>query len=1224
MHKLSELSDYPAIKKLASALHQFDANRHGAAIMIGAGFSRSAAQHVGGQKKMPLWYEFSKRLLAELNPNETNISFSDPLRVAEEYRAYFGQAALNDQIRFEIDDDAWRTSDLYQSLLKLPWSEVMTTNWDTLLERAAKDVHSPYYTPVTKPSDLAWAPSPRIVKFHGTIGMTNTFIAAQEDYRTYPEKFAPFVNFARQVFIENELCLVGFSGDDPNFLHWAGWVRDHLAGHARKIYLVGALKLTAARRKHLESINIAPIDLWSAVQDIDDTDLRHKTAIELFLQALADEGKSKVEPHDWTPSNLDQLHTSADDHARKYKDHEYAATLLSNQLEALRKDRESYPGWLICPPSLLWRLKLQLTDPRPSPQNITALNPDDRAKLLYEIAWRHSITFDNLPPWLAETLLEVANPDHSCALSKHQQIEIAFILLKNSRWLNVNDELEKQAVELHIQVLNGILEKHTQYFPNHMAELAYHKAITARDRLDFATIEEVVDKVTGEDPVWKVRQASLLMDLGRFNDGKELIAKAYGELRENHRRDMYSIPILSRLTWTHWLLKAADKYNTTTEDLPTFAESKYRKWKCDPWTWFEHLQDKARTRQENYLKEQNPIEPLFDQGHYRDNSTNRTFKNDTPEFLLLDGLSRNVGVPLRSGGVNFLAGIAERLVLSGGIGAEMLDYIWAIRAASSETSPSIKAVFTRIGIACSSIEVVDKLIDYVLLALNYWRNQRSKGTEEQQSHSLSVLRVLLEVLARLVIRASPEKAQEIFRLAVSIGQDQDFQHHWLFDVIGHLLTHSLKSIPDINHGDLLTDALAFPLQSEIMGRDFPSWPNPIINHPNVRETYPGIETRISALISVINPNGSSSCTDALLRLVPLVKKENFLTLTEREKLAAALWGKTPDYKTLPNTGLYHHILLILPVQDANEVNVLVQRHIYEHGEDVLADTQKELLDYPSPEIRHAIFIYEGMANAAANRTLHMYPSPEQALRIFERLMLWRPWKNSENSFNLFHEDGQRERLTDAIGNALSYAIVPALAVESHNVKHYEELITLYREVEAFVSITTAFIYFAHINENIANAIEKLIRKALQSRDPREVSHAAIALQKWAELSDTHNSANLNNLISNLIVLIESGRTIGLQQLIWVAGELFKKNRLTAEQIATLIESIPNVFNAANYINIGPLSEDAISASSIRVECVKLANMIYSQHPDVALNNLLHASKTDALPEVRYAIDLKEY
>ena len=59
MHAISELADYPSIRKLASALYKLDSSQHGAAIMIGAGFSRSAAHHVSGEKKMPLWNDFS-------------------------------------------------------------------------------------------------------------------------------------------------------------------------------------------------------------------------------------------------------------------------------------------------------------------------------------------------------------------------------------------------------------------------------------------------------------------------------------------------------------------------------------------------------------------------------------------------------------------------------------------------------------------------------------------------------------------------------------------------------------------------------------------------------------------------------------------------------------------------------------------------------------------------------------------------------------------------------------------------------------------------------------------------------------------------------------------------------------------------------------------------------------------------------------------------------------
>lgn len=1222
MHKnIKELSDYPAIKKLAAALHQFNANQHGAAIMIGAGFSRSAARHVSGEKKMPLWYEFSEKLAAELNPNDENLRFSDPLRLAEEYRAYFGQAALNDRIRSEIDDGAWQAGELYQSLLQLPWSEVMTTNWDTLLERAAKDIHGPYYTPVIRSSDLTWAQSPRIVKLHGTIGTTDTFIAAQEDYRTYPEKFAPFVNFARQVFIEKELCLLGFSGDDPNFLHWAGWVRDHLADHARKIYLVGALDLTAARRKHLESINIAPIDLWDAVKCFDGRDLQHEMATKFFLEAMINEGKSKVRPHEWSPSNLHHLQVTEEDLNRRIKDHEYAATLLKEQLGTLQKDRESYPDWLVCPPALQWQLKSQLNSPYPNPKNIAALDPDDRAKLLYEIAWRYSVAFAHIPSWLIELLFEVANPDSPCSLSSRQQLEIALVLLKNSRWLDADDEAGKKETQDHMNALITILEKHAHYLPDCVAELAYHQALIARDTMSYPGLEELIEKVTGEDPVWKLRKAALLADLGRFNEGEQLITDAYRELRERYRYDQGSIRILSRLTWAHWLLKAATGYQTNEIIKP--LPGTFKDWLCDPLDWFEDIRSKVSKQQQKYIKNQNPIKPSFVQGHYRDNSKQLTFSNERPTIFLLDELSRNVGIPLRSGSsfmkVDLLASTVEELVLAGGVGVELWDYSLAIRAASSESSPSIEGTFSRIGLAKASQAVVDTLIAKILPVIDYWRKKRGNGTIDQQSHALSALRVLMEVLARLVVRVSPEKAQEIFQLAVSIGQQENLQHYWLSEALDDLLTHSLASIPQSMQGALLPEALMFPLESEVIDH---RWPNPVINYPQERSFYTKLDSRINELIEIVTPIGSASSTCALLRLLPLVEKENFLTEPEQAKLANALWGNPADYKTLPNVNLFPHALLLLPSPDESQARAMVRKHLYEHGEDVLMDTQKELHTFPSPEIQRAISIYTGMANAAANEKTQLLPTPKQALALFNRLVIWRPPLEKDDIFGAANSD--RGRLIESISYALSYAIVPALSDEAKTVDRFNLLQDFYQAIKGSAVVLPAFVYFSHINEPITSSVEKIIRKSLQGRNANEVSYAAIALQKWIGLVGASNSAHINSLISRLIAIIESGRAVGLHQLLWIAGELFKKKLLSDEQITTLKEALPNTFDAAGYANIEPSSREAISASSIREACIKLTNILTADDPeDSALHDLLEKAKVDTLPEVRFAVDVKQ-
>lgn len=71
-----------------------------------------------------------------------------------------------------------------------------------------------------------YAPHPRLVKLHGSFPDIQSFIITEKDYRTYPQRFLEFVNTVRQSFIENILCLIGFSGDDPNFLSWIGWLRD--------------------------------------------------------------------------------------------------------------------------------------------------------------------------------------------------------------------------------------------------------------------------------------------------------------------------------------------------------------------------------------------------------------------------------------------------------------------------------------------------------------------------------------------------------------------------------------------------------------------------------------------------------------------------------------------------------------------------------------------------------------------------------------------------------------------------------------------------------------------------------------------------------------------------------------------------------------------------------------------------------------------------------------
>ena len=86
------------------------------------------------------------------------------------------------------------------------YSHVFTTNYDTLLERAADKVTNRRYNVVICQEDLVNSNNaPRILKLHGSFPSYRPFIITEEDYRTYPVKFAAMVNTVQQALL---VCLL--------------------------------------------------------------------------------------------------------------------------------------------------------------------------------------------------------------------------------------------------------------------------------------------------------------------------------------------------------------------------------------------------------------------------------------------------------------------------------------------------------------------------------------------------------------------------------------------------------------------------------------------------------------------------------------------------------------------------------------------------------------------------------------------------------------------------------------------------------------------------------------------------------------------------------------------------------------------------------------------------------------------------------------------------------
>ncbi len=319
--------------------------RH-AAIMVGAGFSKNSVPNNPACKKFPDWSELGDLFYTKVHGKQPGIGakYTNVLKLADEVHAALGRPVLDQLIRESIPDKDYDPSGLHTKLLNLPWSDVFTTNYDTLLERASHSVSSHKFDVVVNKEDLIYSAHPRIIKLHGSFPSDRPFTITEEDYRRYPKDFAPFVNTVQQSLLENTLCLVGFSGDDPNFLQWMGWIRDNLgSSNSPKIYLVGVINLSDAQKKLLESRNIVVVNM-AECNDIKDED--YYEGLNRFFDYL-DSKKKSENALQWPYSN-----------SKLYPESkiEYKEQLLDT-LEAWKEQRHSYPGWVVVPDdrrSTLW------------------------------------------------------------------------------------------------------------------------------------------------------------------------------------------------------------------------------------------------------------------------------------------------------------------------------------------------------------------------------------------------------------------------------------------------------------------------------------------------------------------------------------------------------------------------------------------------------------------------------------------------------------------------------------------------------------------------------------------------------------------------------------------------------------------------------------------------------------------------------------------------------
>jgi hypothetical protein len=531
-----------------------------AAIMVGAGFSRNAENG----DHLATWYEVAQELWRELNPDKGELkefSTSMVTQLGEQYARVFSKPALEDLLKRLIPDDKVSPGVLHKKLLALQWCEVFTTNYDTLLERASENIVDHAHYVVTCREDIPQSKMlnrRRIVKLHGSFPSQRPFIFTEEDYRRYPDQSAPFVNLVRQSILENIFCLIGFSGDDPNFLHWIGWVRDVLDQHALPIYLFLGSAPTLGQQRLLEARRVTPVVLPMA-EGIEESDYaaRYSELFRILKEPLC------ADKNSWGifSNNIALPNTSTVSNDEKL---DY---VLRSYLD-LQQARASYPGWLVAPRDVRQRFSssvrristylysAELQD------HILQIMPHVGVAIMADYAWHNEILLQCFDDGLAEfsirLLSETEDLKFKDAITEHEYLSEFSIQSQssfNEKWKEVAISLVRWArQELRSDEYESLHAKIVNKFANDLHikdELIYENVLLAlyKGDRDVAKTMLMNWEIRSPDGYMYVRKGMLLGEVGDVSLGLAISLVGLKKIRKNQRSKTSSVYYLSQEAW---------------------------------------------------------------------------------------------------------------------------------------------------------------------------------------------------------------------------------------------------------------------------------------------------------------------------------------------------------------------------------------------------------------------------------------------------------------------------------------------------------------------------------------------------------------------------------------------------------------------------------------------------------------------------------------------------
>lgn len=950
----------PYLDEIAQCL--FSGN---ATVMVGAGFSRNAEPVSSASAPFPSWQElgdhFFKKLCGKY-PSQSESRYLSVLKLAEQVEVKFGRCMLNKLLRDAIPDLKYEPSPLHNKLLNLPWKDVFTTNYDTLLERARMSVILENYSVVAKEEDLLHQNQPRIVKLHGSFP-SPPFIITEEDYRRYPNDHAPFVNTVRQSLLENTLCLIGFSGDDPNFLEWIGWIRDHLEKESTSpIYLIEVPKnpvetdrhLVEANRRLLEHRGIIVVDL--SVFNADP-----KSALDEFLDNLqqsCQEHKDHILNWPKIPDNAEQwlLHGNPE----KYP--EIAAEW--------RRQREEYPGWVIVPEDRrekLWRYTEHWLSnlPEISSADHTRLETTLDLDLVFELAWRLDRCLVPLIGELPSSLEEIANkysaPTLTLPETSHWTKASVFEAVANIRLWLLRHYREAGLAEKWQEVKNAMINKDFRRLPSELkAKFQIEEALQALFHFDLAEAKRLlVDDWQSNDslPFWEAKRAALMAELGESAVAHPILKVSLSAIREqlsqNPVTDNYTLVSQESVVMLLlWAVKRGGNSNLFSEMSERW--NRLAQYKCDPRREIELLSADLQHPAGKWQTE-NKIH-RFDLGR-----VTKTFRFDRSDEKMKEVLAayntlrmyEDIGMPYRIEYTRFFTQVIESTLPRVRPYSPHWALVNIVRLGEAEATDGL---FDREYLADLTHDEVDRLFETYLPAFERTISMINDSDSLEAKTFKSLARILPEVFSRLCYKCSPEYQNKLVQLLVAIyGLNPERRRMFTEQVSTEICRFTYRLLNSMSFQDRLKMPLI--IESPVLDNLRNIFVNPLI-WINRTELPPGedldLEIQKIEVDKLLNelefPELSEQKRDWTKTFLVWLYQWDKLNQQQSKRLGNVLWHDVESPNVPVVTGYYKFKCIQLPYPKDKDIDPQQRAK-----EDLQARIQKQMADSRADRILKELY-----------------------------------------------------------------------------------------------------------------------------------------------------------------------------------------------------------------------------------------------------------------------------